>query len=179
MNHEEDNFATTFKTIITFLFILTVVLIIGANFIASDDTPPTASSPVPDTIKPVGKVKLASESTSESAIQSSGAAMATTPATSTVTASAAPAASAGPADGKATFTGACFACHGTGAAGAPKLGDKAAWAERIAQGMSVLEEHAIKGYQGKKGFMPAKGGRADLSDTAVKAAVAYMVSESQ
>lgn len=83
------------------------------------------------------------------------------------------------ADGQKTYQAACFACHGTGAAGAPKTGDKAAWKDRIAQGADMLNEHAIKGFKGSKGFMPAKGGRADLSDADVKAAVAYMVAQSK
>ena len=83
------------------------------------------------------------------------------------------------ADGKSTYMAACFACHGTGAAGAPKMGDKPAWTSRIAQGMATLSDHAIKGYKGKKGFMPAKGGRSDLSDGAVNAAVKYMVDQSK
>ena len=83
------------------------------------------------------------------------------------------------ADGQKTYQAACFACHGTGAAGAPKTGDKAAWADRIKQGNDILYKHAIEGYKGDKGFMPAKGGRADLSDDAVKAAVDYMVAESK
>jgi len=83
------------------------------------------------------------------------------------------------ADGKATFQQTCFACHGTGAAGAPKAGDKAAWAPHIAKGKATLYKHAIHGFKGTKGFMPAKGGRTDLSDDAVKAAVDYMVSISQ
>ena len=80
------------------------------------------------------------------------------------------------ADGKATFQQTCFACHGTGAAGAPKAGDKAEWAPRIAKGKATLYKHAIHGFKGSKGFMPAKGGNAGLSDDAVKAAVDYMVS---
>lgn len=83
------------------------------------------------------------------------------------------------ADGQKTYQTACFACHDTGAAGAPKIGDKADWAPRIAQGTATLEEHALKGYKGKKGVMPAKGGRADISDADVKAAVAHMVSQSR
>ena len=82
-------------------------------------------------------------------------------------------------EGQKTFQAACFACHGTGAAGAPKLGDKAAWKPRIAQGMGTLIDHALKGYKGKTGFMPAKGGRSDLSDDAVKAAIKYMVEQSR
>lgn len=70
---------------------------------------------------------------------------------------------------------ACVACHGTGLAGAPKIGDKGAWAPRIAQGMPTLYKHAIEGFQGKAGFMPAKGGRADYSDKSVSNAVDHMV----
>ena len=78
-------------------------------------------------------------------------------------------------DGKGTYTSACFACHGTGAAGAPKFGDKGAWKKRIAQGMDTLFDHAINGFKG----MPAKGGNASLSDAAVEAAVEYMVKGSK
>jgi len=78
--------------------------------------------------------------------------------------------------GKKTFDSVCFACHATGAAGAPKFGDKAAWAPRIKQGLPTLENHALKGFTGKSGTMPAKGGRTDLPDADVKAAVQYMVS---
>ncbi len=80
--------------------------------------------------------------------------------------------------GKQTYDTVCAACHGAGIAGAPKLGDKAAWEPRLAQGMDLLHEHAIKGFQGSAGVMPAKGGRTDLSDDAVKAAVEYMLAES-
>jgi cytochrome c5 len=79
------------------------------------------------------------------------------------------------ADGRKVHDTACMACHATGVAGAPKTGDKAAWTPRIAQGANVLHDHAIKGYQGKAGVMPAKGGNAALSDDEVRAAVDYMV----
>jgi cytochrome c5 len=82
-------------------------------------------------------------------------------------------------DGKTVFQTVCSACHGTGIAGAPKVGDKAAWAPRIAQGVETLDKHAIGGFQGKSGVMPAKGGRVDMSDDNVKAAVEYMVSQSR
>lgn len=78
-------------------------------------------------------------------------------------------------DGKGTYTSACFACHGTGAAGAPKVGDKGAWSKRISQGMDALLDHAINGFKG----MPPKGGNASLSDAAVEAAVEYMVKGSK
>lgn len=78
------------------------------------------------------------------------------------------------ADGKKLYDSACMACHTAGIAGAPKLGDKGAWAPRIAQGNATLYEHAIKGFQGKFGVMPPKGG-ASASDAEVRAAVDYMV----
>jgi cytochrome c5 len=87
---------------------------------------------------------------------------------------AAPAAGAG-ANGKSTYDSVCLACHGSGVAGAPKLGDKAAWAPRVKQGKDTLYNSALKG----KGAMPPKGGNASLADDAVKAAVDYMVSAAQ
>jgi len=83
-------------------------------------------------------------------------------------AAAAPAAQ--PTDGKSVFDTTCTACHSTGAAGAPKFGDKAAWAPRLAQGKNALYASALKG----KGAMPPRGGNMTLSDDAVKMAVDYM-----
>lgn len=92
------------------------------------------------------------------------------PAATTVAAAAAqPAAAAGGA-GEAVYKQTCFACHGTGVAGSPKFGDKAAWAPRIKQGLPVLVDHALHG----KGAMPPKGGSA-APDADIKAAVEYMV----
>ena len=76
---------------------------------------------------------------------------------------------------KATYTASCAACHTTGAAGAPKLGDKSTWAPRIKSGIDTLYNSAIKG----KNAMPAKGGNASLSDADVKAVVDYMVSQAK
>lgn len=80
--------------------------------------------------------------------------------------------------GKKTYEAACAACHTAGVAGAPKTGDKAAWAPRIQQGNATLYEHAIKGFQGKAGVMPPKGG-SSASDDDVKAAVDYMTAQSK
>ena len=78
--------------------------------------------------------------------------------------------------GKSTYDHVCFMCHAQGVAGAPKIGDKAAWAPRIKQGKATLYEHALKGFTGDTGVMPMKGGRPDLSDAEVKAAVDYLIS---
>jgi len=78
--------------------------------------------------------------------------------------------------GEKLFGSVCTTCHTAGLMGAPKFGDKAAWAPRIAQGKDTLYKHAIGGYQGKSGVMPAKGG-SQASDDEVKAAVDYMVSK--
>jgi cytochrome c5 len=81
--------------------------------------------------------------------------------------------------GPQVYNAACLACHGAGIGGAPILGDTAVWSARIEQGIDVLKDHAINGYTGSAGFMPAKGGRVDLSDEEVAAAVDYMVGEVQ
>ncbi len=78
------------------------------------------------------------------------------------------------ADGRKIYETACVACHGMGIAGAPKFGDKAAWAPRIAQGAATLHKHAIDGFTGTGGVMPPKGGATNLTDDEVKAAVDYM-----
>ena len=96
------------------------------------------------------------------------------PKVATATVSAAPA-KAGKPDGKKTYDSICMACHATGAAGAPKLGDKAAWAPRIKAGAEAMYASVIKG----KGAMPPKGGNAALADADVKAAVDYLVGASK
>ena len=91
-------------------------------------------------------------------------------AASATVATAAPAGGA-KADGKAIYDKTCHVCHATGLAGAPKFGDKAAWAPRIATGMQTLHNAAIKGLNA----MPPRGGNMALSDAEVTAAVDYMV----
>jgi cytochrome c len=81
--------------------------------------------------------------------------------------------------GKGVYDKGCQACHNPGIAGAPKVGDQAAWIGRIDQGMDTLNDHAINGYQGADGVMPAKGGNMSLSDDDVKNAVAFMVESSR
>ena len=78
-------------------------------------------------------------------------------------------------DGKKVYDTTCMVCHATGVAGAPKFGDKAAWAPHLVHGMDALLQSALKG----KGAMPPKGGNPSLSDDDVRAAVEFMVSQSK
>ena len=87
----------------------------------------------------------------------------------------APAAPAAPRSADAVYNASCAACHASGVAGAPKVGDKAAWSARIAQGSDKLLEHAIKGLNA----MPARGGCSDCSDEDIKKVVDYIVGKSR
>ncbi len=116
-------------------------------------------------IRPVGQVYLAGEEQQSSA--------------PTVETSAEPEPVATAMSGPQVYNSACLACHGAGIGGAPVLGDAAQWVERIAQGAATLKEHALQGFSGSTGFMPPKGGRIDLSDAEIEAAVDYMVGNSQ
>jgi cytochrome c5 len=75
--------------------------------------------------------------------------------------------------GEAVYNAACMACHTSGAAGAPKLGDKAAWSPRVAQGSGTLAQHAVQGFKG----MPAMGGCTTCSEAEIKAAVEYLAAK--
>jgi cytochrome c5 len=80
-----------------------------------------------------------------------------------------------PKDGAQTYEQVCSACHGLGIAGAPKAGDAAAWGPRIAKGKTVLYDHALHGFSGQSGTMPAKGNRLDIPDAIIEAGVDHMM----
>ena len=127
---------------------------------------PTAAAAAPAAKSPAAAVPAAVASTSTASPPSAAAAPAATP-----SASAAAAPVVGKTDGKATYDKTCAVCHATGLAGAPKFGDKAAWAPRIATGLDTLHNSALHG----KNAMPPKGGNLALTDTDVTAAVDYIV----
>jgi cytochrome c5 len=106
--------------------------------------------------------------------QESAAPEAPAPAPAPEVAAPAPAPVAENAAGKSAYNKVCALCHGVGAAGAPIPGDKADWGPRIEQGMDMLYKHAIEGFTGQKGVMPARGG-SQMTDDEVKAAVDHMV----
>jgi cytochrome c5 len=88
--------------------------------------------------------------------------------------SAAPAVPKGAKTGEQVVTAICGACHNTGAAGAPKVGDNAAWAGRLGLGLDGLTKSAIAG----KNAMPPRGGGADLTDEEIARAIAFMANKS-
>ncbi|MEM1263066.1 MAG: c-type cytochrome [Pseudomonadota bacterium] len=81
--------------------------------------------------------------------------------------------------GPQVYNAACIACHGAGIGGAPTYGSADVWAPRIAKGIDTLYGHSINGFSGEAGYMPPKGGRTDLSDDEIRAAVDYMIEGSQ
>jgi len=105
----------------------------------------------------------------------SPAAQAPAPAVAAAPAAPAPTPVAENAQGKKVFGNTCAMCHAAGVAGAPKPGDKADWGPRIAQGKDTLYKHALEGFTGAKGMMPARGGSTTLKDDEIKSAVDYMV----
>ena len=163
-----------FSAVLGILIAIALVLIGVSRFVdsgpkgARDVDDPLMQAEAHERVKPFGQVAVAGEDNAALAVEAAPA-----------PAEEAPVAAAASADGKSTYETVCAVCHGAGIAGAPKVGDKAAWAPRIAQGLATLDKHAIEGFQGKSGVMPAKGGRLDLSDELVKAAVAHMVSQSR
>lgn len=169
MSAEHDRkFFDTFMLVLGILIGIAILLYVLARIIASGTqekhviTDPVNQAVVAERIAPVAKVAVAGQDNSALAPVQAAAAE--------------PAKELG---GEEVFNMACMACHGAGVAGAPKYGDKAAWAPRIAKGGDTLHKHALEGFQGTAGFMPPKGGRADLADKSIMNAVDYMVTGSK
>lgn len=170
---QDRKFLDTFLIVIGALLAFTVAMYFLAGHLAQtyldvdNSENPIAIRAVNDRLEPVGQVRTTNDPAPEPVKVATTQSGDTQPATTK------------DVDGKAVYEQACFACHGTGAAGAPKMGDAAAWAPRIGKGVETLYTHAIDGFTGETGVMPPKGGRADLSDAQVKAAVDYMLSQSK
>ena len=188
MRQQEDaSFGRTFVAVLGALVVASVVILVLARAIGEQEASATEGT-VAERTAPVGKVKVAGAAeTIAPAATANSSDLAGTPQAEQDAAAAAQAPlqiaqAEEPADkGKKVYDTACVVCHQTGVGGAPKVGaeHKDAWADRIAQGEATLADHAIKGFQGKAGMMPPKGGRTDLKDEDVKAAVSYMVGESK
>lgn len=153
-NHEHQSPIKTPKQLITVVVaaflvpIIVIMLLVNfANFAPKTGAGSNETSPadVDTRIAPVARVELAQASASNTL-----------------------------KSGEEVFKGVCSVCHGQGIAGAPKFGDKTAWAPRIQEGVNTLWDHALKGFQGKSGVMPPKGGNSTLADVEVERAVVYM-----
>ncbi len=173
MSKQDTHFFNTFSLVIGLLVVVALGIFALARSVASAtqekqmlvETPYVKG--VDARVAPFARVAVAGQDNSALKIEP------------TTQAGAAGAGPAIPKSGEELYEQACKACHGAGIGGAPKAGDKAAWGPRIAQGKATLYAHAIKGFQGKAGVMPAKGGRADLSDELIQQGVDYLVSKAQ
>lgn len=167
MRNHDLVFLKHFSQVIVFLVGVTIALILLGLYINSKVEPepnPAAEAATVERIRPIG----------EAYAGSTGAAAQAAAAAAAAAASAGQVAYDGTLDGKVIYDALCGACHTAGAGGAPKL-EKGAWAARIAQGMDTLNKHAIEGFQGSAGIMPAKGGNPALTDEQVVATVQWMV----
>lgn len=162
-------FLKHFAQIIAGLFLVTVLLIFGAHWIYGQHQPPAnprAVAQIDARLVPVGGVFAGD----------TGRAAMAAAAEAAKAAAAAQVAYEGTLDGAVIYGKLCQACHATGAGGAPLLA-KAAWVDRIGQGTDLLVKHAIEGYTGPAGLMPARGGNPSLNDDQVKATVEWMLGQ--
>ena len=135
----------------------------------SKDNPALSEEAIAKRLKPVGEVVV--DPSPHALADAAVTVPATTAAAPVPGAKPAAAAKADAGKGKSVYEATCMVCHAAGVAGAPKAGDKAAWAPRMKSGMSTLYASSIKG----KNAMPPKGGNLALTDADVNAAVDYMV----
>lgn len=168
MRDQDQQFFDSFMLVIGILIGVAVGIYFLAQRIASDTQAanlledPRVRAEIDARIAPIGEVVLIGDEELAEAQQA---------------AAAAPAPVDMPLTGAQVFNQNCYICHAApGVGGAPVVGDQAAWADRIAQGIDVLIQHALNGYQGNTGFMPPRGGFA-LSDQEVMDAVRYMVEQ--
>ncbi len=171
MRNYDLDFLKKFSLLLLFLAVLTGGLILGAyllhNTIARDPDPSVAQR-TQNRIAPVGSVYAGATGAASQAAATAAAAAA----------AAAQVAYGGTLDGAVIYQNLCAGCHTSGAGGAPKL-VTAVWTARIAQGADTLNRHAIEGYVGAAGVMPAKGGNPALTDEQVVASVDWMVDNLQ
>lgn len=167
MRNYDLEFLKHFSQVIVFLMGVTLALILLGLYFNSQQEPepnPVAEAATLQRIRPAGAVYAGA----------TGAAAAAAAKAAAAEAAAGQVAYDGTLDGSVIYQNLCGACHTAGAGGAPKL-EKAAWTARIAQGMETLDKHAIEGFQGAAGVMPAKGGNPSLTDEQVIATVQWMV----
>ncbi len=170
MSNQDTHFFNVFSVVIGLLVAVAICLFVLARVVASETQEKNIRGEadyyksVAARIQPAGQEAVAGQDNAALAIKPDAG-----------SAPAAGSASGPPKSGTEVFEQVCSTCHGTGLAGAPKAGDKAAWGPRIAKGKDTLYQHALNGFQGSSGVMPPKGGRTDLPDDLIKQAVDHMV----
>lgn len=167
MRNHDLVFLKHFSLVIAFLVAVTVFLIIGAivlhgNRVAEDDAGQRA------------KIEARIKAPADVYAGETGAAALAAAAEAAAKAAAGQVAYEGTLDGAVIYNALCGACHTSGAGGAPTM-EKSAWTARIAQGEETMIRHAIEGFQGAAGLMPARGGNPALNDEQVAATVRWMV----
>jgi len=168
LSHDKE-FYSTFTWVMAGLAIFAVILVYTAISLTSEVSDYKPEEIILENIKPVGDVYIAGESEPEEAVSEAAAAEPD----AAMTADAGEVAA--PKSGEQVYSSNCLSCHGTGVAGAPKLGDVPAWVPRIAAGMESLLANVTNGLNA----MPPKGLCMSCSDEELQAAVEYMVSKSQ
>jgi cytochrome c5 len=172
VSKQDTHFFNTFSLVIGLLVVVALGLFALARSVASETQEKQMLveshylKGVSERVQPFARVAVAGQDNSALKIEASAPA-------------AGSAAPAQPKDGNELYEQACKACHGAGIGGAPKAGDKAAWGPRVAKGKDLLYDHALHGFTGTAGMMPAKGGRVDVSDDLVKQAVDHIVGMAQ
>jgi cytochrome c5 len=159
VSKEDDVFIREFGVVLGALFLFFLLALIVARGIgaAAHQQSQLAPGEVAKRIQPVGEVRVgepgqvAEAPAAQPAVEVAAAAM----------------------TGDAVYQSACIACHASGAAGAPKMGDAAAWGPRVTQGLATLIDHAING----KGVMPPRGGNPALTDADIENAIKYMLEQ--
>jgi len=173
MSNSDQTTMRQFAIMIGGLMLVAVILIVAALWVYNSEpkeTNPHQAAQVVDRIAPAGAVYAGD--TGRAAMQAAADAAAK--------AAASQVAYGGTTDGKEIFDQLCTSCHTSGVAGAPKVGDKAAWGPRLAQGIDTLVKHAIDGYHGPDGnFMPPKGGNPALTEEQVTNAVHWIVDQAK
>jgi len=166
-NKYDLEFLKHFAQLIAGLMVLTVVLAMIAYHIYSGVQHPVGEN---------RKAELASRIAPEGAVYAGATGQAAKAAAEEAArkAAAAQVAYEGTMDGAVIFDKLCGACHMTGVGGAPKM-EKGQWADRSKQGVETLVKHAIEGYTGAAGVMPARGGNPSLTNEQVESTVKWML----
>ncbi|MGY1457991.1 MULTISPECIES: c-type cytochrome [unclassified Luteimonas] len=171
MRNYDLDFLKRFSLIIGFLTVVTFGLIVLSYFVHKslpDEVDPGVATRTAHRIAPVGAVYAGDTGAAAQAVAAAAAAASAS----------AQVAYGGTLDGSVVYNNLCAGCHTAGVAGAPKM-ERADWTARIAQGADTLHRHAIEGFTGATGMMPAKGGNPALTDEQVIATVDWMVDNLQ